>query len=88
MVETQSSVRPKMSVQEQIDFLMGPLQEGTVTKSPHYIALVPLIAWVASGNFRFLGLGVVLLEAGHIYHFVYKFDAHMRVRARQVVWFR
>ena len=86
MSEARSSVCPKMNIQEQIDFLRGPLHDGVVTKSLHYAALLPLIGWVVFDNFWLLGLAFLLPEAGHIYDFLFKFNAHMRARARQVVW--
>ncbi len=77
---------PKMSAQEQREFFDGPLHDGVVTKTLHFTALLPLIAWPATGNHWFLLVAFVLPELGHIYDWFFQFDAQMRAQARQVRW--
>ena len=77
---------PKMSIQEQREFFDGPLHDGVVTKTLHFAALLPLIAWPATGNHWFLLIAFVLAEIGHIYDWIFRFDAQMRAQARQVKW--
>ena len=86
MSEALSNECPEMSIQEQLEFVRGPLHDGVVTKTLHYAALLPITWWALTGNFWLLVLGIVLPEAGHIYDLLFRFDAHMRARARQVVW--
>ncbi len=77
---------PKMSIREQLDFVKDPLHSGAVTKTLHYVALLPLIWGAASGNLWLFVIGLVLPTLGHAYDKLYRFDAHTQALARQVVW--
>ena len=84
--QSQSIEHARMSVEEQWEFFRGPLHAGAITRTLHYSAVVPLIAWVAVGNHWLLVIGIALAELGHIYDLLFRFDAQTRAQARQVVW--
>ena len=84
--ESASDKSAKMSLREQRDFVRGPLHSGAVNRASHFAGL-PLLLWgAASGRLWLFAIGLVLPALGHRYDKVYRFDATMRARARQVVW--
>ncbi|NKB98085.1 MAG: hypothetical protein GKR90_06255 [Pseudomonadales bacterium] len=76
----------KMSLEEQWDFVTGPLHDGAICKVTHYLSL-PLLLWGAAGSslWPFL-IGLLLPTLGHLYDHIYRFDPVTRAHARQVVW--